>query len=122
MTLGDKVKVLRKAKGLTQQELAQKLGIDPTYLSKVENNNKLATLGRDKIIRLAEILGADVDELVELAGKAKGIPPSIEEFLIGNVPVHAFLRKAKELGLGEKEWRVLERKIKELRIKAKRQS
>ena len=38
MTFGQRLRELRKAKGLNQKELAEKVGIDFTYLSKLEND------------------------------------------------------------------------------------
>ncbi len=37
MKFGQKVRTLRQAKGLSQRALAPMLGIDFTYLSKIEN-------------------------------------------------------------------------------------
>ncbi|MCK4809705.1 MAG: helix-turn-helix transcriptional regulator [Candidatus Omnitrophica bacterium] len=38
MTLGERIKALRKIKGLTQRELAKKVNVNYTYISKIENN------------------------------------------------------------------------------------
>jgi transcriptional regulator with XRE-family HTH domain len=40
MTFGERLRELRKAKGLNQKELADKVGIDFTYLSKLENGRR----------------------------------------------------------------------------------
>ncbi len=83
MTFGEKIQALRAAKNLTQRELADTVGINFTYLSKIEND-KLAQdqfPREDTIKKLAEALGADVDELLLLA---KRIPDAIKQRVIQN--------------------------------------
>ena len=69
MTFGQRLRELRKAKGLTQEELAQKAAISSTYVSKLETG--VMHSPRQKVIlALAKALGAnstDTDELFSLA-------------------------------------------------------
>jgi transcriptional regulator with XRE-family HTH domain len=66
MTFGERLRELRKAKGLNQKQLADKVGIDFTYLSKLENDRRSPP--REKtILALAKVLEADSDELLTLA-------------------------------------------------------
>ena len=55
MAFGDKILELRKAKNLTQRELAKRIGINFTYLSKIENNKleKGQSPREDTIMKLA---------------------------------------------------------------------
>lgn len=74
---GARLKQLRKQVGLTQRELADKVNVDFSYLSKIENG--AASPPSEKVIlRLAEVLYGDRDELLTLAGR---IPPDIAEAL-----------------------------------------
>lgn len=67
-TFGQRIKRRRRELGLTQREVAAKLKIDFTYLSKLENNP--SDLAGDETVRgLAEILQDDEEELFALAGK-----------------------------------------------------
>jgi PAS domain S-box-containing protein len=66
---------LRKAGGRTQRDLANGIGIDFTYLSKLENG-VVPPPGERTISALARVLGADPDELFGLAGK---MPPQLLE-------------------------------------------
>lgn len=75
MTFGQRLRELRKGSGLSQRELAQRAGIDFTYLSKIEND-RMPPPSEKTVRRLAEELGADADELTLLAGK---IPSDIVE-------------------------------------------
>jgi transcriptional regulator with XRE-family HTH domain len=78
MTFGQRLQELRKAKGYTLRDLAAKVGVGFTYLSKAENG-KLAFAdypGEALILKLAAALDADADELLFMAQK---IPPQIKK-------------------------------------------
>lgn len=78
MRFGERVQELRKAKGYTLRDLAAKVGVGFTYLSKAENG-KLAFAeypGEALILKLAAALDADADELLIMAQK---IPPQIRK-------------------------------------------
>jgi transcriptional regulator with XRE-family HTH domain len=67
--LGLRLKTLRKAIGLTQQELADKVGVSRVYIQTLEANRRLPSM---KLLeRLAEALGVDVSELIQ-SQPAKG--------------------------------------------------
>jgi transcriptional regulator with XRE-family HTH domain len=71
MNFGEKIRELRKAKNLTLRELAVKVKVNFTYLSKIENQ-KLSFgefPSEDMIRKLAKVLNGDVDELLILAEK-----------------------------------------------------
>jgi HTH-type transcriptional regulator, competence development regulator len=71
MTFGGRVRQLRKAKGLTLRDLAPRVGVGFTYLSKIENGRlDFGDFPGESLIRkLASALGADEDELLLLAEK-----------------------------------------------------
>lgn len=78
MRFGQRLQELRQAKGYTLRDLAAKVGVGFTYISKAENA-KLAFAdfpGEALIVKLAEALDADADELLILAKK---IPPQIKK-------------------------------------------
>lgn len=68
MTFGQRLKILRKAKGISQRALAEKAGISFTYLSKLENDIMQPPSGTT-ITALAGALDTDPDELFGLAKK-----------------------------------------------------
>lgn len=81
MTFGERVRELRKAKNLTLRDLAAKVKVNFTYLSKIENH-KLDFgdyPGEGLIRKLAKVLGADEDELLLLAEK---IPDDIRRRVV----------------------------------------
>jgi len=68
LTFGQRLRELRKAKGLTQRELADRVGLSFTYLSKIENGAMPPPRGKT-ITDLANALDADADEMFGLAKK-----------------------------------------------------
>jgi len=88
MTFGNRVRELRKQKGLSQRELAKEAGIDFTYLSKIENDRTEPP--SEKVIRkLARHLDVDADELIALAGK---VPADLARILAANPEAIQYLR------------------------------
>lgn len=81
MTFGERVRELRKAKNLTLRDVAGKVDINFTYLSKIENGKlDFSDFPSEKLIRkLAKALGGDTDELLLLAEK---VPDTIRKRVI----------------------------------------
>jgi transcriptional regulator with XRE-family HTH domain len=81
MTFGEQIKRLRKAKNLSQRDLAGKVKVNFTYISKIENEK--LDFGdypsEELILKLARALEADADELLLLAKK---IPESVRKRVI----------------------------------------
>lgn len=74
MTIGDRIAKYRRNQGLSQEELAEKLGISRQSVSKWERNESLPEA--DKIPLLAQVFSITTDEL--LTGgepKAQQAPP-----------------------------------------------
>ena len=59
-TLGDNLKSIRKAKKMTQKELAQKSGVKQSVISDLETGNAKST---GSILELANALGVTAEEL-----------------------------------------------------------
>ena len=69
-TLGKRIGMLRRQKGLKQDELADKLGVSPQAVSKWENDQTCPDISL--LPELAKILELSVDEL--LSGKQESAP------------------------------------------------
>jgi transcriptional regulator with XRE-family HTH domain len=71
MTFGTRIRELRQAKKLTLRDVAKKVKVTFTYLSKIENQKlSFGEYPSDElIVRLARALDADPDELLILAEK-----------------------------------------------------
>lgn len=70
MTFAERIKELRKAKGWSVYDLAQKIGVkSPGYVSRIEARGEVPS--PDMVIKLAVILGADPEKLIDLAKRQK---------------------------------------------------
>ena len=65
LTLGDIVHSIRTSEGMTQNDLAEKLGISKSHLSDIENGRK--TVSPERAMKFAEILGYSKKQFVRLA-------------------------------------------------------
>jgi HTH-type transcriptional regulator, competence development regulator len=71
MKFGTKVRTTRLTRGMTQQELAKRMSVSVSYISKVENERlHFGDYPSEKFIhKLADELETDEDELLILADK-----------------------------------------------------
>lgn len=82
-TTGERIREIREAKGLTQDQLSALAGISKGFLSDVEHNNK--NLSSQGLLRIANALGASVDYLLRgqsqefSDNKVIVIPPYLSE-------------------------------------------
>jgi transcriptional regulator with XRE-family HTH domain len=60
---GEKLKELRNEKEWTQPEMAEAIGIEQSYWSKLENDKSLPS--NDVFIRILEVFGLDIADLVD---------------------------------------------------------
>ena len=65
MEFGQRLRELRKGRGMTLRGLAEAVGVDFTYLSKIENGKAGYMPGADTIRSLASELDADPLELLQ---------------------------------------------------------
>ena len=68
-TMGEKITELRKAKGMTQKDLAEQMKVTDKAVSKWERN--LTCPDINSLPKLAEILGISVDELLQVSKEQK---------------------------------------------------
>ena len=72
MTIGEKLKTLRRQHGLTQEQLAEKLGVSRQALSKWESDASIPDT--ENIIRLARLFDVTTDHLLLDAPLASAVP------------------------------------------------
>ena len=84
MTTGERIKEARKRAGMTQKELADKLGVQFQNISSLERDERNPKI--ETVVRIAMILGVDPRDLLEVdltSGVQTGLNPSrAEEFKI----------------------------------------
>jgi transcriptional regulator with XRE-family HTH domain len=94
-TLGEQVLLLRRRAGLSQYALAERAGVDPMTISRVESGQK-KRLELETAARLARVFGISLDQLC-------GLKPSAEdEVAVPNVP--ALHEPSPALDLPQGEW------------------
>ena len=63
MTLGDKIKLLRTKKGMTQEAFAEKLSVSRSAIAKWESNNGIPEISNLK--QISQVLNVSLDELLD---------------------------------------------------------
>lgn len=78
-TFGQFLREKRVEKGFSLRKFAELVGVSPTYLSQVEQDN-VDPPTADRVKRMAELLGESVDEATALAGRlTEDLPEIIRE-------------------------------------------
>jgi len=108
---GATLRSLRRAKGISQRELAQRVKVDFSYISKVEND-RLPPPAADTIEKICRELGVRTDELMGLTDK---LPTDLRQMLVKNKGARAFMREAQAMSLSDNEWQKLAGRLKRLR-------
>lgn len=98
-TFGQKIKRLRKAKRITQLELAERIGVDFTYVSKIENDRTMRSPAESTIRKIAEVLETDSEDLILLANK---IPQNLQETIVQDSLAVDFLRTVPKFNADER--------------------
>lgn len=100
MRFGNRVRDLREARKLTQKELAERLGVSVSYISKVENEKlHFGDFPSEKFIhKLATELEADEDELLLLSDR---VPEAIRKRVRENPEVFRLLATMSDDALEE---------------------
>ena len=77
--IGENIKNYRKEAGMTQEELAEKVGITRAYLSEIERGKKDPSYS--KVKKISDILGIPIDELTGKEVDLEDLPESLEKFV-----------------------------------------
>lgn len=119
-TLGDKVRELREIRGMSGVELARQVGINASYVSEIENGNRVPSI--DVLKKIANSLRADPGYFIsERAVNPKdidGVPLEFLKYLLDENKIE-FLKIAKELDEKNLPPETIRRYIKAIDIIAK---
>ena len=110
-TFGQTLKEIRRDAGVTQRELATAVGVDFSYISKIEND-RMPPPAADTIVKICGVLGVAPDELLAMTGK---MPTPVKEAISENPAAQQFLREAQTMTLTDDEWGALTQQLKKLR-------
>ena len=62
--IGKKIRQIRKERGLSQEELSEKIDISPRHMCTIENGNSFPSI--ETFIKISEILDIDINEFFNL--------------------------------------------------------
>lgn len=110
-TFGQILKEVRRSKSISQRDLANKAGVDFTYISKLEND-RLPPPSAETVVKLAEILGTSQELFLAKSGKVEN---EIKGIISDNPDAIKFLNEARSMQLTNVEWSLLLNKLKKLR-------
>jgi transcriptional regulator with XRE-family HTH domain len=73
-SMGDRIARLRKERGLSQGELAEKMGLIQSLISTYEHNHR--AMNAEMVARFAKVFGVTTDEIIGIGsnGKEKFVP------------------------------------------------
>ena len=79
-TLGATIRVHRKAANLTQEHLAETLGVSTQWVSELERGNGAPSL--ELLVKIAETLGTSITSLTQPAAEAGDQREQVAELLV----------------------------------------
>lgn len=90
MELGDKIASYRQMQNMTQEDLAEKLGITPQAISKWERNQSMPDI--DTFARLCMILSVDANEMLKMTWQNRNVwhERLREELRMAEMPVAVY--------------------------------
>ena len=66
INIGLKVSYFRKRSGLTQEQLAEKMGVGTSFIGQIEAPNILKTISLDTLFRIAKTLDVPTHKFLEM--------------------------------------------------------
>ena len=115
---GSYIREFRIKKGFGQRELAQKIGLSPSYLNDIEKDKRGAPK-LEVINKLALILEANKNLLNDLAGASKdSIAPDIKELINSNPNITSLIRTIKSNNLSNEQIKKIENSVNKEKTKA----
>jgi transcriptional regulator with XRE-family HTH domain len=110
-TFGEVLRSLRREKDVSQRALAESVGLDFSYISKLENGH-LPAPAADTVVKICKFLNVPPERLLSLTGK---LPSDVQETVGASHAAQQFMRDAQVLGITEEEWSHLRVEMRRLR-------
>ena len=106
-TFGEFLVAKRKEREIPSLQVAETLGISPSYYSDIEKGRRNPPPDRESLVKIAKLLNLNSGDLAifyDLAGKARDeAPPDLPDYINENQVVRVALRLAKDTGSNE-DW------------------
>lgn len=100
VTFGALLREYRRSAGMTQRQLAVRVGVDFTYVSKLENG-RLPAPSASTTSALCRAMGVPPDRLMALAGK---LPSDVEQEIAVSPSAQEFFREALRIRPDDEQW------------------
>ena len=110
-SFGSFLKDLRRTKSVSQRELAQKVGVDFSYISKIEND-RLPPPSVLTTQKICDALDVPHETLLSYSGK---VSDDIKKIIISSPEVVQFLKEVKSMNLSGSDWEKLTSSLKRLK-------
>ncbi len=110
-TFGQRLKEIRRAKSISQRLLAEKVGVDFSYISKIEND-RLPPPAAATIERICGVLKIPNEELMTGSGK---MSEDLKEFITSTPEAMRLLSELRTKKLKTDQWDFLNRQIKKMK-------
>lgn len=110
-TFGQYLREQRRKASISQRELASRVSVDFSYISKLEND-RLPPPSAKTVIAIADVLGTPRDEILARVGK---IPDEVEEAIGTSPGAQSFLQEAQLLRPSDQEWEEMKTALVRLR-------
>jgi transcriptional regulator with XRE-family HTH domain len=110
-SFGEMLRETRRTAGVSQRELAKRVGVDFSYISKLEND-RLPPPSSETLGRLTAELRCEPESLLSAAKK---LPSGLENSIAGEPSALRFLQRAASLDLNSNEWESMIARLDELR-------
>jgi transcriptional regulator with XRE-family HTH domain len=111
ITYGKLLKALRRQKAIAQRDLAEKVGVDFSYISKIEND-RMPPPAADTTIKICEVLGVPHEMLLSMSKK---VGTEVQSVISSSQAAIKFMNEVKQMQLSDEEWTQLTTKLKKLR-------
>lgn len=110
-TFGEALREYRRASGMSQRELAERIGVDFSYISKLENG-RLPPPAADTVVGICGALRIPAEEMLALTGK---LPSDIQQTVSTSKAAQQFLHEAQTMRLTDEQWGRMVEKLRHLK-------
>ena len=110
-SFGTKLRDYRRVAKISQRELAERTGLDFSYISKLEND-RIPPPAADTIVAICQVLEIPAEELLALTGK---LPSKVQQNISTSKAAQTFLREAEEMGLTDNDWERIGKALRNLK-------
>jgi len=98
MNYAKTIRIIRATTGLSQEQFAQRVSINPSLISRFENGKRIPT--KTNILSISESFQVPIELIEILASENKNIGPENEKEQIGKMLLELLLNK--HVGIGKK--------------------